>query len=177
MATKYSNGKYVELTPEEITAMQTEQAKAEAQEKHRPLTESEVMGMLLRQQVNTLDVDDQTAFRMREFYPAWSDIIGQTAEKAGFKFTHNGNLYKTIPANHTFAAHWVPGEGTESLYTRIDETHDGTLYDPIPYEGNMALTAGLYYVQDGKTYLCNRDTGNPVYNALSELVGLYVEMV
>lgn len=166
-----------ELTPAEITAMQVEQAKADAQERHRPLTESEVMGMLLRQQVNALEVDDQTAYRMREFYPAWSDIIGQTAEKAGFKFTHNGNLYKTIPANHTFADYWVPGEGTESLYTRIDETHDGTLYDPISYEGNMALTAGLYYVQDGKVYLCNRDTVNPVHNALSELVGLFVEMV
>lgn len=174
---QWINGTYVPMTDEEITVIQRDIARYEAQEKHRPLTESEVMGMLLRQQVNTLEVDDQTAFRMREFYPAWSDIIGQTAEKAGFKFTHNGNLYKTIPANHTFAAHWVPGEGTESLYTRIDETHDGTLYDPIPYEGNMALTAGLYYSQDGKVYLCTRDTGNPVYNALSELVGLYVEMV
>lgn len=37
-----------------------------------------------------------------------------------------------------------------------------------------ALEAGKYYSQSGKTYLCNRDTGNPVYNALAELVGLYV---
>ena len=40
----------------------------------------------------------------------------------------------------------------------------------------MALENGKYYIQDGVTYLCNRDTGNPVYNALSELVGLYVEI-
>lgn len=72
---------------------------------------------------------------------------------------------------------WVPGVGTESLYTRIDETHDGTKYDPIPYSGNMALEAGKCYWQGGVTYLCNRDTGNPVYHALSELVGLYVEVV
>ena len=38
----------------------------------------------------------------------------------------------------------------------------------------MALKAGKYYSQSGKTYLCNRDTGNPVYNALADLVGLYV---
>lgn len=75
------------------------------------------------------------------------------------------------------AAQWVPGVGTESIYTRIDETHDGSKYDPIPYNGNMALTAGLYYTQDGVTYFCGRDTGNPVYNALSELVGLYVTVV
>ena len=174
---KILNGKYIDPTPDEITAMQNEQARHEAQEKHRPLTESEAMGMLLRQQVNTLEVDDQTALRMVEFYPAWSDIIGQTAEKAGYKFTHNGDLYKTIPANHTFAAQWVPGDGTESLYTRIDETHDGTLYDPIPYDGNMALVSGKYYSQDGVTYLCSRDTVNPVYNPLRELVGIYVEEV
>lgn len=49
--------------------------------------------------------------------------------------------------------------------------------DPIPYCGNMALESGKYYSQDGKVYKCTRDTGNPVYNALSELVGLYVEEV
>ena len=174
---KRVNGKIVEMAPEEIAAMQVEQAKVEAQERQRPLTESEVLTMLLKQQVNTLEVDDQTAYRMREFYPAWSDIIGQTAEKAGYKFTYNGDLYKTIPANHTFAAQWVPGDGTESLYTRIDETHDGSRYDPIPYEGNMALVSGKYYIQDGVTYLCSRDTGSPVYHPLSELVGLYVEEV
>ena len=31
--------------------------------------------------------------------------------------------------------------------------------------------------QSGMTYLCNRDTGNPVYHALVELVGLYVTEV
>lgn len=32
-------------------------------------------------------------------------------------------------------------------------------------------------ITGGVTYLCNRDTGIAVYNALSELVGLYVEEV
>ena len=41
----------------------------------------------------------------------------------------------------------------------------------------MALMSGLYYSQDGVTYLCSRDTGSPVYYPLRELVGLYVEMV
>ena len=41
----------------------------------------------------------------------------------------------------------------------------------------MALENGKYYSQDGTTYLCNRDTVNPVYNPLRELVGIYVEIV
>ena len=32
-------------------------------------------------------------------------------------------------------------------------------------------------ITGGVTYLCNRNTGNPVYHPLSALVGLYVEAV
>lgn len=56
------------------------------------------------------------------------------------------------------------------------EEYAGTKHYPIPYDGNMALESGKYYIQDDVVYLCNRDTGQPVYNALSELVGLYVEV-
>lgn len=173
----YENGIYRDMTSEEITAMRDAAAQAEAEEKRRPLSFSEVQEMMVRQQINTLDVDDQMAVRMTEFYPAWKDLIGKTVDKSGYKFQHNGKLYKTIPATHTFQSDWVPGVGTESVYTRIDETHTGDQYDPIPYEGNMALTAGLYYTQGSVTYLCNRGTGIAVYNALSELVGLYVEAI
>ena len=165
---KYVNGEPVEITAEEVSAMETA-------ERSRPLTAEEVSRMLIASQINSLAVDDSTALRMREFYPEWKDLIGTTVDKAGFKFTHGGELYKTIPEQHTFQADWVPGEGTESLYTRIDESHAGTLADPIPYSGNMALESGKYYSQSGVVYLCTRDTVNPVYSALADLVGLYVE--
>ena len=167
---KYVNGEPVEITAEEVSAMETA-------ERSRPLTAEEVSRMLIASQINSLAVDDNTALRMAEFYPEWKDLIGTTVDKAGFKFTHGGELYKTIPEQHTFQADWVPGEGTESLYTRIDESHAGTLTDPIPYSGNMALEAGKYYSQDGAVYLCTRDTVNPVYSALADLVGLYVGRV
>lgn len=172
---KYINGEYIDMSGEELAAIEAEQAAFEAAERTRPLTMEEVSRMLIAQQINTLEVDDSTALRMAEFYPQWKDLIGTTVDKAGFKFTHNGQLYKTIPEQHSFQADWVPGEGTESLYTRIDETHAGTLTDPIPYSGNMALDAGKYYSQSGAVYLCTRDTVNPVYSALADLVGLYVE--
>ena len=38
---KYIDGKYVELTPEEIKAMQEEQARYEAEQAKQPPTESE----------------------------------------------------------------------------------------------------------------------------------------
>lgn len=167
------NGIIRDMTAEEITAMQEASARTEAEEKHRPLALQEVQEMLVRQQINTLTVDDQTAYRMREFYPEW--VAGQDYT-VGYKLTYNGELYKVLQA-HTSQEAWKPGTGTESLYARIDEQHDGTKYDPIPYNGNMALESGKYYSQSGVTYHCTRDTGNPVYNALSELTGLYVERV
>lgn len=172
---KYINGEYLDLTTEELAAMEAAQAAYEAAERTRPLTLEEVSRMIITQQINSLAVDDNTALRMAEFYPEWKDLPGTTVDKAGFKFTHKGQLYKTVPEQHSFQAGWVPGEGTESLYTRIDESHAGTLSDPIPYSGNMALEAGRYYSQDGAVYLCTRDTVSPVYSALADLVGLYVE--
>lgn len=139
----------------------------------RPLTAEEVTAMLIKQQINTLSVDDNTALRMVEFYPAWA--AGQTYA-AGYKVQHNGKLWKCNEPGHTSQAGWEPSVNTASLWTEICETHDGTQYDPIPYDGNMALEAGKYYIQDYVIYLCNRDTVNPVYNPLAELVGLYVEL-
>lgn len=170
---KYVNGEYIDMTAEEIAAMEDAAAHAAAEEKHRPLSLAEVQEMMVRAQINTLAVDDATALRMVAYYPDWT---AGTAYAVGDRLVYNGDLYKVLQA-HTAQETWLPGIGTESLYTRIDERHDGTKYDPIPYSGNMALEAGKYYSQSGKTYLCNRDTGNPVYNALAEVVGLYVTEV
>ena len=173
------NGIIREMTAEEIAEMQDAYARAEAEEKHRPLTLSEVQKMLVRMQINTLSVDDATAYRMLNFYPAWETGAAYTeanGKPVGYKVTHGGKLWK-LRQEHTSQNGWEPGAtGTESLWEEICETHDGTKYDPIPYDGNMALVNGLYYTQYGVLYLCNRDTVNPVYHALSELVGLYVEV-
>ena len=161
---------YRDMTAEEIAAVQEAQAEYELNERTRPFTESEVSRMLITQQINTLTVDDNTALRMVAFYPEWA---ADTEYTIGYKVQRNGKLWRCIQA-HTSQAGWEP-ENAASLWTEICESHAGTLEDPIPYSGNMALESGKYYMQDGKVYRCIRDTGNPVYNALSELVGLYVE--
>lgn len=167
------NGVIRDMTAEEIAAMQDAAARAEAEEKRRPLSAGEVQELLVRAQINTLTVDDQTAYRMREFYPEWQAGQDYTA---GYKIVYGGELYKVLQV-HTSQAAWLPGTGTESLYARIDEEHDGTKYDPILYSGNMALENGKYYSQGGVTYRCTRDTVTPVYQPLSELAGIYVEAV
>ena len=115
---------------------------------------------------------DETAVQAVTLYPTWAE---NTAYDVGHKVQRNGKLYRCAQA-HTAMVTWEP-ENAASLWEVINETHTGTLDDPIPYDGNMALVSGLYYVQNDVVYLCIRDTINPVYNALSELVGVYVENV
>ena len=164
----FENGVKVDDTKMVVALRQ----KMALEDKCRPFTESEVNRLLIAQQINTLTVDDNTALRMAEFYPEWES--GQ-AYTAGYKAQHNGKLWRCLQA-HTSQSGWEP-ENVPTLWEEICETHDGSLYDPIPYDGNMALENGKYYSQDGVTYLCSRDTVNPVYNPLRELVGIYVEEV
>lgn len=168
----FDGNTYRDMTSEEVAAIKSRAIKAQMEERRRPLTVEEVTALLIRQSVNTLEVDDDTALRMMDYYPAWAE---NTAYSVGYKVTYNGRLWRVVQA-HTGQTGWEP-ENAASLWEQINETHSGVIEDPIPYEGNMVLVNGLYYVQGYKLYLCVRDTENPVYNALSEMVGIYVAEV
>ena len=139
------------------------------------LSEAKTYRAAIEAGANAVERSDLDALAVKDIYPAWDSLIGQTVN-VDFKLTYDGKLYKVIQA-HTVQADWVPGVGTESLYAVIDEGHTGAEDDPIPYDGNMELFEGLYYIQNGVTYRCTRNSEQPVYHALSDLVGLYVEVV
>lgn len=111
---KYINGVYRDMTDEEVTAMQKQQAAFEAAERTRPLTESEVTAMLIKQQINTLDVDDNTALRMLEFYPEWAADVDYTV---GYKVQCGGTLFRCLQA-HTSQTGWEP-ENAPSLWAKV----------------------------------------------------------
>lgn len=122
-------------------------------------------------------LEDAVALTAVELFPLWEQLVMErlTVEK-GFRFQHEGKLYRVEQPEYTFVEHYVPGTaGTESLFSVVDETHAGTIDDPIPYEKNMEIYKGLYYSQYDVVYLCIRDSGQPLYHDLSELVGSYVE--
>lgn len=117
----------------------------------------------------------------QSFAPKWGvDIKEGDSVVKGDKFTYEGKLYAVLQ-DHTILAHYEPSINTASLYVEVTPDYNeqgeeiGTLENPIPYEGNMVLEEGKYYIQDGIIYWCNRDSINPVYHALKDLVGLYVE--
>lgn len=147
--------------------------------KYKPLTESEAFTLFAKQQINTLSVDDDIALRMKSYYPKWQELTATqfTAEKSGYKFTYGEDLYKTVKDKQQFLSNWVPGQGTESIFERIDETHTGTKDDPIPYKVNMTVYIDKFYTEDGILYRCIRNSGQALHNKASELVKQYFEIV
>lgn len=125
---------------------------------------------IIEKAVQFLDRSD--ALEVVTLHPEWKPGMICVA---GMRVQHDGKLYEVKDGKtHTALANWSP-DIEPSLFERVDETHSGTDYDPIPYDGNMALKNGLYYAQDGGVYKCTRDTVNAVYAPLCDLVGLYVE--
>ena len=173
---KLVNGQYYDVTPEELVDIEKHNAIRKSKEKYNSMSVEEASKLLLCSMLNTLSVDDNTALRLKSFYPTFESIVGQTVNQ-GYKFTYDNKLWSVIQPELTIQEHYPPATGTESLYEEICEEYAGTADEPVPYSGNMALENGKYYVQYDEIYLCNRDTVNPVYHTLSELVGLYVEKV
>lgn len=130
----------------------------------------------------TLALTPEQMIKHQRFAPAWGEDIkeGDTLVK-GDKFTYEGKLYAVLQ-DHTVLAVNTPSIATASLYVEVTPDYNengeenGTKENPIAYSGNMALEQGKYYEQEGVVYLCNRDTGVAVYNALKDLVNIYVEV-
>lgn len=124
-------------------------------------------------------LEDAVALTAVELFPQWKELVNKKVEaEKGFRFQHDSKLYRTEQPKYTFVETYVPGTvGTESLFSKVDETHAGTIEDPIPYEKNMEIYKGLYYSQYDVVYLCIRDSGQPLYHDLSNLVSNYVEVV
>ena len=131
-------------------------------------------------------LSDSDGLKAKALYPRWEKLVqlGSVTAETGYRFTHNGDLYKCVNPDPKFQSDWIPGDGTAALYIRVDEAHAGTLADPIPAARSMEYTYGMYYAdpEDNKVYLCTRtgeaDGGTITLHYLPhELVGLYFEEV
>ena len=120
---------------------------------------------------------DKQAYEAMELYPFWE---ANTLYKVGDRVRLYGILYKAVQ-EHTSQIGWEPYM-TPALWVVINDSHDGTIDDPIPASRGMEYTYGLYYLdpEDGKTYLCKRgeESGTIVLQYLPhELIGQYFELV
>lgn len=75
--------------------------------------------------------------------------------------TYPDKLYKCIK-DHVSQESWEPSL-VPAIWVVIDETHEGTIDDPITASAGMEYTYGLYYYdpEDKHIYLCERTGATP----------------
>ena len=176
-------------TATEKQAEEIEQIKREIAEGGAGVDQELFAATAVVARANAQALPDAQALEAKVLYDTFDNLVavGYTAEKQGFKFRDGDDLYKTAQDNVTFQAQYRPGDGTESLYTRIDEIHAGTIEDPIPAKANMEYEYGKYYSEGEDIYICKRGgVENPeeMYGQKvtlqylpSYLVGQYFELV
>lgn len=130
-------------------------------------------------EMNSLDLSATEALEVQHWFPTLYETEGYEEGQPIFKGTrvqYYGKLWE-CRQDHNIASHFAPSLATASLWCEVvaEGTDMGSIDNPIPYEGNMALEEGKYYEQSGVVYLCVRDSGVPVYNDLKDLVGIYVQ--
>lgn len=126
------------------------------------------------------------AVKAKSLYPLWSGnsvtYYDGTGEQPQSKVRYGDYLYKCLQG-HTSQPSWTP-DVVPALWAVIDETHAGTVDDPIPAARGMIYYKDKYYLDpNGKTYLCTRDrdddpgAGLQLQYLPSELVGVYFQEV
>ena len=131
--------------------------------------------------INTMEISDEDSLVVKDFYPTWQSFINKELPK-GYKVTFiksgetEPTLYKVIQTVATVLEHQTP-DLVPSNYEVIDETHTGTIEDPIPYKQPMTVYNGKYYSYNKVLYKCTRDSLNPLQYNPDVLVGHYFEIV
>lgn len=136
------------------------------------MTNTELMrqaGIALAMSAQKTTLTDQEALAVKNLQKEWKS--GEKVE-VGDRRQYKDLLYKCRQA-HTTQDNWTP-DVYQAGWEVIDETHAGTKEDPIPYSSGMQIYNGKYYTEDGILYLCNRDSGQAIYQRLADLVNIYV---
>lgn len=119
-----------------------------------------------------VELPDEKAAMIPLCYDPWTT---DKVYKVGDRVECDGKLWKCRQA-HTSQENWKPSIETASLWEAIDVEHAGTLEDPIPYDQTMTVYNAKYYLEEGITYKCIRDSGQPLYATCASLVGNYFEV-
>lgn len=135
--------------------------------------------------MQAMSFTDSQALAVKFLYPDWvtlpdgTQFTKQEEASKGTEITkirYEDKLYK-VATSHKKQSDWIPGQDTASLFTVIDEEHEGTKEDPIPASVNMEYFKNKYYIYNEVLYLCTRDSEIPLQYTPDQLVGQYFEVV
>ena len=141
-----------------------------------PVVEAEKLlhTMQVRAMAIQIDLeDDATALTLSPICPEWE---ANHHYEAGEIVNYNGQAYRVVQAVDALD-HQPPGaEGMLAIYRPLNQEHEGTQDDPIPFVNGMDVYNGKYYSFDGKTYLAKADMLPCVWNPGSEGVWQWEEV-
>lgn len=127
-------------------------------------------------QLSAQKATDAQALTMPTIYPDWSGKGVHYGGEDGIQIVRRPSGLYRVRYEHTSQEDWLP-ELTPSMWKYIDVEHSGTIDDPIPAVVNMEYFKDKYYTEEGKLYLCIRDSEEPLSYLPSQLVGQYFEEV
>lgn len=168
-----SNDEWIEIDNEEAERIRKAKSAAKGNVEYPEEQVNQVI-TLFAMKINSLELTNEEALAVKDLYPTWESFIDKSLS-TGTIVLYADKLYKVRQEISVVLQNQYPSVDTAALYEEINKSNAGTYDDPIPYNNNMALENGKYYIQNEVIYLCNRNTEIPVYQDLSALVGIYVE--
>ena len=122
--------------------------------------------------INDVPMTIEENLELAAYFPKWE---ADKAMPLGYKVSYEGSLFEVIQP-HTSQADWAQ-KVAKSLFKVVQKEADGSINDPIDWESGMVLEEGKYYMDGDVMYKATRDSGNPLYYSLSDLVDTYVEVI
>ena len=103
-------------------------------------------------------VPDEQALEIKDLFLTWEEALAAGKELgANTVLNDGGQLYRVVQAV-TPQSHQAPSSaGMLAVYRPIDQVHEGTKEDPVPFVYGMDTEEGKYYAYEGITYLCKQD--------------------
>ena len=96
-----------------------------------------------RANIQNYALTDNESLAVMDLYPEWEEFVGKSLS-IGKKVRYAGKLYRARQEIASVLENQPPSIYTAALYEEINETHEGTQADPIPYNNNMELEQGKY---------------------------------
>lgn len=156
----YKDGKYIDYEPtaEELAQMEAESRRMQIEDASRPLTDSEILRIDMRQRVNSLTIDNATAGRMIDCFPLMREVCAQGGlipaktrirddHDASVIWRSNVDVWNT-EANSPANAH--------TLWDRI-AYHEGIRVIPDVIPATLAWMNGELGWRDGHVYKSGMD--------------------
>lgn len=121
---------------------------------------------------SSASLSDTDALEAVELFDEWKP---DTDYSIGDRRRYEGVLYKCRQA-HTSQEIYPPNI-VPALWEVVAPEGKGDSPDnPIEYDQSMVLEQGKFYIENDVVYICIRDSGVPLYTALANVVGNYVEV-